>query len=373
MYRTTSRGRRNMTRVAFVLSVCVVLIPSPEPGPGKEKTPPATVPVKVLILDDSDDDFQTAPFDDAVILLTAKGHVAHRIGGLNVCETIGGCRAIMASLDGRSLIVCENVADRITAYEIGTGNPLWSLPGEFTAAVVHGDTVYALRTAGRIYGKEILAIDSHGGILRQANLAGFDIAVDPNANVLWLVGDDIKKCDTHFNTLWRIDPIQWCASSVDVASDGSAWVAERAHVHTGGTNRLLHIAPDGTIASTIPVDMSPTCVRVDPSEKSVWVSGVCIRKDRRLRVVMRNWPHVIGYRDNYKISGWRVYKYSMQGQLLWRSNDGGESLDLDPSDGSVWIGGRTKVRHCSRDGVELHTYDCLSSGQKWTCIVSHSP
>ncbi|MBP7050067.1 MAG: hypothetical protein KBE65_03550 [Phycisphaerae bacterium] len=355
--------------MAFVLSACVVLIPSPEPGLGKEKTPPATVPVKVLILDDSDDDFQTAPFEDAVVLLTATGHVAHRIGGLNVCETIGGCRAIMASLDGRSLIVCENVADRITAYEIGTGNPLWSLPGEFTAAVVHGDTVYALKADGSVYGKEIMAIDSQGDVLRQADLGGSDIAVDPHGNVLWLVGENIKKCDTSFNVLWHTDPIQWCASSVDVVPDGSAWVAERAHVQTGGTNRLLHIAPDGTIASTIPVDMSPTCVRVDPSDKSVWVSGIRIQNNRKLCVTMRNWPDIIGYRDDYQISGRPICKYSMQGQLLWRSNDGGESLDFDPSDGSVWIGGQTKVWHCSRDGVELHTYDCLSSGQKWICIV----
>jgi hypothetical protein len=349
-----------------------MLVPPAGFGLGERKAPAPAANVKVLVLDDCDGDFQTAPFDDAVLLATAAGHVERHIGGLNVCETIGGCRAVTASEEGTFFVVCENVADKITAYEAASGHPLWSSPGEFTAAVIHQHAVYALKTAGAIYGKEIVVFDSSGGIVRRAAVGGYDIAADPNANVLWLVGADIKKCDTGLNVLWQIDPIKWCASSVDVAPDGSAWVAERQHVQAGGANRLLHISPDGVIRKDIPLDLSPMCVRLDPVDSSLWVTGLRLDKRRKLYFTMRDWPHVIGFREEYRTIGWRTCKYSTQGKLLCQLEDGGASLDLDPSDGSVWIGGRSKVWHCSRGGTKLDTLGGASDSHKWICIVPQS-
>lgn len=369
MSNLTSREWRTPTRGASILSVCLISILFAEAGLAKEKAPPASADVRLLVLDDCDSDFKTAPFDDAVVFLTPAGRIACRIGGLNTCETIGGCRAITASEDGTSLVVCEYVTPRIAAYELATGNLLWSSPGKFSSAVILRGVVYALSSDGTIYGKDIVAFDGKGGVLRQANLGGHDIAADPNANVLWLAGGDIKKCDTDLKVLWQIDPIPWCASSVDVAPDGSAWVAEREHIQAGGANRLLHVSPSGAILSTIPLDMSPMCVRVDPSEDSLWVTGIRLRKTRKPYVRMSGWPRVVRFRDDYRVDGARTCKYSTQGKLLRQLGFGGDSLALDPSDGSVWIAGRSRVWHCARIGTELHTFDSTSDSQKWICVV----
>lgn len=372
MHTRTSLGWRATTRRALVLLTCLTSILLADEGLCSEKGPSAPAHVRLVVLDDCDSDFKTPPFDDAAIFLTAEGRIARRIGGLNTCDTIGGCRAVAVWEDGASLVVCENVTPRIVAYEIATGDPLWSSPGKFTSAIVHRGIVYALKTDHVIYGREIVAFDGKGGILRQADLGGHDIAADPNANVLWLAGGDIKKCDPNLNVLWQIDPIPWCASSVDVVPDGSAWVAEREHIQAGGTDRLLHVSPSGAILGVIPLDMSPMCVRVDPSENSLWVTGIRLRRTRKPSVRMSGWPRVIRFRDDYRVDGAKTCKYSTQGKLLCRLDYGGDSLALDPSDGSVWIAGRSKVWHCSRDGKELHTFDTASDGQKWIGLAPHS-
>lgn len=41
--------------------------------------------------------------------------------------------------------------------------------------------------------------------------------------------------DFNLNLLWSVDPIAWVAVSVDLSSDGSAWVAEREHSEVGGS------------------------------------------------------------------------------------------------------------------------------------------
>jgi hypothetical protein len=146
------------------------------------------------VLDNCDSNYKDPPFNDAVLLVNIKGEVINHIDGLNICQNIGGNRAISVSEDGRFFVVCENVADKITAYDLLTGNEMWSLPGKFRSAVIAQDITYVLSSSedDKMYRDEIVTIDSEGNIIKRSKEAkGFDIAVDPNANCLWLVGSDI--------------------------------------------------------------------------------------------------------------------------------------------------------------------------------------
>jgi len=256
-----------------------------------ELSDPTPQPPHILVLDNCDSNYKVPPFNDAVLLLNNKGEVINQINGLNICQNIGGNRAISVSEDRRFFVVCENVADKITAYDLSTGDEMWSLPGKFRSAAIAQGVTYALTSDGTIYGNGITAIDSEGNIIKQSEeINGFDIVVDPNANSLWLVGGDIKKCNMSLQVVKTIDPIAWCAVSVDIGPDGSVWVVEREHIEEiGSQNRLLRISSRGNILQNIPLnDLSPRCVRVNRTDGTVWVTGIRSRIRRRLS--FRQWP-----------------------------------------------------------------------------------
>lgn len=364
------RGIRDRHYHVLAALASLALIPLVASGADRDRESVAAEGARILVLDNCDSDFKTPPFDDRVMLLTPDGKVANRIGGFNVCQQIGGARAVAASEDGRFFVVCEEVGNRITAYETSTGSKLWSVsrPENMTSAAVAGGLVYALESDGKIYGNGVVVIDSAGNIVRQAKVAGFDIAVDPNAGCLWLVGGDIKKCDMDLQVIWTKEVVQWCASSVDVNPDGSVWVTERKHPNVGGQNRLLKLSPRGHIAQSIPLDISPMCVRVDSSDGAVWVTGIYLRETTWPTLSLRRWPP-FGKKVTYRFEGSRTYKYSAQGKLLFETKRGGYSLALDPSDGSAWIGGESKLLHCARNGTVLGAYGGVSGDQKWVAVV----
>jgi outer membrane protein assembly factor BamB len=179
---------------------------------------------RILVLDDCDADFRTPPFEDGVITFNAKGKPAPKVSGFNICQTVGGCRTLAVSKDGGFFVVCENVNGGLSAYRASTGEKLWGFSNadQFSSATVAADgTVYALTSAGQIYGKDILAIDRAGHLMRQEAVAGFDLALDETRNALWLVGSNITRCDLELKVLLAVDSIGWCAVSVDCNADGS--------------------------------------------------------------------------------------------------------------------------------------------------------
>jgi len=335
----------------------------------KAAEPAGETDAVILVVDNADSDFKKPPFNDTVLLLSHKGETVKEVGGLNVCQEIGSNRLVAVSDDGSFFVVCENVADKITAYETTTAKVLWSLHGPFRAAAISGGTVYALQSAGTIYGSGLVAINKSGKIVNRSKAAGFDIAVDPDANCLWLVGGDIKKCDMNLNVLWSIDPIEWCASSVDLNQDGSAWVAERRHDQAGGQNRLLKISPKGVILQIIPLKMSPVSVRTDRSDAALWTTGVYVRKTSWPTIRWRGLRPALTKKDKFKLTGFGSSKFSALGEPLVQLKEGGWSLDLDPSDGSVWIAGTSRLLKYSREGRKLGTYRGLSKDQKWISII----
>ena len=333
-----------------------ILISAPETSLASKETHD-TNGARLLVLDNCD----TPPFGDAVILLNSKGELVREIHGLTMDENFGGGRTISASEDGRFFVVCQNVADRLTVYETATCRELWSLSGIFKSAVFSNGLVYALNT------ESVFAIDHTGTIVNHSRIGGLDIAVDPSHDCLWIVGLDVKKCNLDLQMIMTVDPIKGAggAFSVDVNPDGSVWIAER-HIPqvNGSQNRLLRISPDGSILKTIDPNLSPRRVRVDGSDGSVWTTGT----NQNFSKVGDDWPETIVELNNL-ITEIHTRKYDSEGKLLLNIAQGGYSIDLDPSDGSVWIAGQTKLWHYSRDGTKLGTHNRVSAGQKWLAVI----
>lgn len=333
----------------------------------------------VLVLDDCDDDFRTPPFEDAVIAFGPNGVSPRMATNLNLCQTVGGGRSLGVSGDGGFFVVCENVGKHLTAYDTQTGKRLWSVDGEFTSATVGPNgTVYAIISSGTIYGDRTVAIDEGGRIIKRGSAAGFDIALDAERKVLWLVGASIKKCDLDLNVLQEINPIKWCAVSVDINPDGSIWAAEREHSDVPkSTDRILNISPGGLIRRSVYLEWSPMCLRVDHSDGSVWVTGFGVTKPITGRILngieRRTGALLIGKRLRDFLTRsrvwYRTHKYDSQGKLLHKINEGGHSIDIQPSDGSVWLAGKDKIYRYSREGTKLARRGGVSASQKYVVVV----
>jgi hypothetical protein len=342
----------------------------------------------VLVLEDCDSDFRTPPFEDAVRMFGSDGTPVRKVSDLNICQTVGGCRSLSVARDGRFFTVCENVGNKLSAYQLKTGERLWSLKGEsvsardFTSAVVSPDgLVYALASDGTIYGKQTLVIDEKGQIVRQASVGGTDLALDAERGVLWLVGKTIKKCDLELRVLLEVNTIRWCAVSTDLDRDGSVWVAERQHPDVSqSTNRIFKISAAGEVLKSVGLAFSPLCLRVDRSDGSVWVTGGG-RKELAAGRLLGSIEKRTGRLPTGKslrdfLTAPRVWsktqKYDQSGVMLCELERGGFSLDIDQTDGSLWIGGSEKVYRYSRQGTALGQSSGGSSNQKYITVVPGS-
>jgi hypothetical protein len=368
-------GRGRASRVLLVSALGgMLLVPGCRRAqpPGSPAGASASEP-GLLVLNDSDRNRTKPPFEDRLHILDAHGRQIRTLANLNICETRGASRAIGVSDDGETFVVCENVGQRLCAYQTRTGTRMWSLPGGFGAAVLTAGSTYALRNTGANFGDSLVVIDGAGAIVQQAQVGGFDLAVDPAHRVLWLVGNqDIKKCSLDLQVLTTLNSISLCAVSVDVAGDGSIWVAERG-ISEESRNRLLQIAPEGVLRQEIPLhNLTPLCVRVDRSDGSIWMTGLLRRKSRTWSALF-HWPPRWITED--KLAGTRTRKYSAQGKLLVNIKRGGQALDLDRSDGSVWVADYqgSRLRHYARDGRKLEISDRLPAGEKWIAVVPAQP
>jgi len=344
----------------------------------RAQDPGARTAAKFLILDDCDTDFRTPPFEDAALVFDANGKTLRKLGDLNICQTIGGCRALSLAADGRVFVVCQNVGDKLAAYETDTGKRLWGIDGKFNSATISpAGTIYALTSSGTIYGEKTLIVNQGGQIVKEAKVGGFDLVLDSGREALWIVGKKITKCDLDLNLLLEADGISWCAVSVDVDAEHSVWVAERQHPNVAQSrNRILKIAPGGWTKKVVDLKLDPFCLRVDRADGSVWVTGIEVRPQLTERVLdsiekrsgrleigkgardLLTKPHVL----------YKTQKYDASGMLLHEIDHGGHSLDIDQADRSVWIAG-DKVYHYSSKGAALSRFTGVSVEQKYIAVV----
>jgi len=340
---------------------------------------PAKQTATVLVLDDCDDDFKNPPFEDMLLAFGPQGTTSRFATNLNLCQTVGGSRSLSVSADGRFIVACEEVGRHLTAYATQTGKQLWQIDGQFNSATTTSNgMVYALTSTGTIYGDRSLLIDQSGRIVQNGSAAGFDVALDARRGVLWMVGKYIRKSDLQLNVLQELSPIKWCAVSVDVCPDGSIWVAEREHRDVAqSTNRILKISADGQLLKSVYLPWSPSCVRVDPTDGSVWVTGFGVRAPRAKSILQtierRTGALPLGKWLRGFLTDWRVWsrtrKCDAEGTLLHEVDRGGFSLALQVSDGSVWVTGRDKIYRYSKDGRKLARLGGVSSGQKHLAVI----
>jgi len=335
----------------------------------------------VLVLDNCDDDFRTPPFEDKLIAFGPRGRSSRIATDLNISQTVGGGRSLSVSPDGRFMVVCENVGNHLTAYDTQTGKRLWNVDGEFTSATVgQNGVVYAIISAGTIYGQQTVVIDDAGRITKSGSAAGFDMALDETRKVLWLVGKYIKKCDLELNLVQEIDPspIKWCGVSVDICPDGSIWVAEREHPNVAqSTNRILKISSAGQILKSVYLEWSPICLRVDPTDSSLWVTGFGVREPATKSILAaierRTGALPLGkqLRDflTQNRSWSRTHRYDSEGRLLRSIDKGGYSIAIQPSDGSLWLAGKSKIYRYSREGKKRARLGGVSADQKYVVVV----
>ncbi len=363
----------------WLLAALLIAILAPNSGcAAKETRDPDRATLLALGNWDSSTDYRRPPHGGkAVLLLNSRGKLVRQIPKFTVNGGFGGCRGISASQDGRFFVVCGNSEEGISMYRAPNGVKLWSLSGFFRSAVFADGLVYALGA------ESVYAIDRTGTIVKHSRIGGgmdMDIVFDPLGKCLWIVGMDIKKCSLDLKLQFKVKlPFSilhgpafppGAAFSVDVNPDGSVWVAGRnAYERDGDGNQLVKISPTGQLLKVVYLDFCPQRVRVDKSDGSVWTTGSVRRED--YSQIGDEWPETTAELDKLVQVEVQTYtcKYDSEGELLARSTQGGTSIEVDPSDGSVWIAGGKSILHYSSTGANLATYDGVSGSQKWLAIV----
>jgi hypothetical protein len=351
----------------FILASALML--GPRLSLASEEAPnEAGAMLLVLENSDSNNKMSTFPHGDVVSLLNSKGDLVKKYHGLEIQSTFIGCKKISASEDGRFFVVCENTPGKLTMYETASRRKLWTLWMDFESAVFANDLIYAVNR------NNVFAIDNKGTIVKHSRLGGFEIAVDPKHDCLWIVGFDVKKCnldlELQFKTKLTLDANKTGALSVDVSPDGSIWIAEQnIHQEYGSRNRLVKRSLYGGILNKIDLDFSPVRIRIDRFDGSIWTTGM--RKERDFSIIGDKWPDTLNELNELVKTEIETFtrKYDSEGNLIFEISEGGYSIELDQSDRSAWIAGKKNIWHYSANGWNLASYTSSSDSQKWLAII----
>jgi len=354
-----------------LLIASIVLTTGSRWGFASEKKPHG-VGSRFLVLDDCDDDniIKTAPYGDTISLMDSRGKLLKVVTrGLRITSKGGG---LSVSEDGRFFAVCEQSSNTLSVYETASGGKLWDLMGFFSSAVFAKGLVYATGA------ENVFAIDDTATIIKHVRFGGLDMAADPAHDALWLVGLDVKKfnldLELQFKTRLTLSHLNTGAFSVDVNPDGSVWIAERnPYDKHGSKNRLVKRSPDGGILQAIDLAFCPRCVRVDKSNGSVWTTGK-IEGKRDFSKIGDDWPDTLGEFYHLTKTAEKTFtqKFDSEGKRLLSIPKCGESLIVDPFDGSVWITAKKAIWHVSSTGEKLDTYTGDTNSPKWLALIPNS-
>lgn len=367
----TSRKLSNTAKrtLFYLLILASILMPGPRCILASGEAPNENGAMLLVLEDcDSDNKDSTPPFGDVVSLLNSKCEPVKKFRGLRIKSTFSGPRAISVSEDGRFFVVCENVPGKLIMYETATFREQWTLWMDIRSAVFANDLIYAVSNYN------VFAIDNTGTIIKHSRLGGLDIAVDTKHDCLWIVGDDVKKCNLdlqlEFKTKLTLDAGKTGAFSVDVSPDGSIWIAEQnIRQKNGSKNRLVKRSLYGGIMKKINLDFSPIRLRIDRYDGSVWTTG--IRKERDFSRIGDEWPETLDELNELVETKTEAFtrKYDSEGNWIFETSEGGYSIELDQSDRSAWIASKKNIWHYSATGQKLGSYTGSFDGYMCLAIV----
>ena len=312
--------------------------PVPEPEPSYER-------MRLAIVDNADTRTGRATSQDRFAIYDVDGdglRLERDANDLHISRTIGGFRRVFATQD--VIARTEDVARRLVVTD-WDGAPVLERQGEFRAVWVTADASRVYATRGWQLGRMELTIFELGEAVTEETFSagGFDLAVDEQRDVLWTVGFGVRKVDLQaMDVVASYDEFVWAAVSIDVADDGSVWVAERAHSQQGGADEVHHFDPDATWIDSFSPGGRPHCVRIDRTTGDVWVahSGGLTRR----------------------ASDGTIHRF--EGASMW-------TLAVVPGVG-VWAAGgtlNTQVVLVDRDGVQLREIHGMSEDQKYIVLI----
>jgi hypothetical protein len=356
----TSHKLSNLTKHIFLclLLVALVVLIGFQKGFALEGAPNQTrAKLYVLVDCDADNDLITKPFGDRIYMIDARdGQEKIIVRDLEVTDECGG---FSVSEDGRFFIICDN---ELTFYEVRTGRILWFLMGAFRAATFSNDLVFATSP------DSLYMIDQTGTIVKHTRMGVFDFAIDRSRNAFWMSGFQIKKYGLDLKPVLTVDGIKAMKGPFRIASnpDGSLWLSHQdAFKQDGNKNGLVKVSSDGRIMQTVSLNFSPQCVRVNPLNGNVWVTG----RYRNFSKIGEEFPDTLDELNALAGTEDCTQKYDSEGGLLFHLHEGGDSLVIDPFDGSIWMANDKGIAHFSSTGEKLKGPTRIPYGRKWLALV----
>jgi hypothetical protein len=357
----------NMTKRAliYLLIAVWVVTAGPRRASASEEAHTRTGS-RFLVLNDNDyDGPKAAPARDTVDMVDSHGEYIRTVAdGLNVT---GPC-SLSISEDGRLFAVCDRGEDVLAVYEVATGRKVWSLLGVFDSAVFSNGSIYA-SSADSIY-----TINGEGVITKHARMITFDSTVDRRRNSLWISGLGIRKWNLDLEPVLTVKHINGLKGpwSIESNPDGSIWLAQQdgcGRSYTGN-NQLMKVSPEGRVLRAVSIELCSSCVCADEFSAGVWVTGK-IEGRRDFSRISDQWPETLTELDALTKTPVEAVtqRFDSEGRLILNIPDGGDSLVVDPVDGSVWIMMDTGISHFSFEGKKLSIPADLATGRRWLALV----
>jgi hypothetical protein len=96
-----------------------------------------------------------------------------------------------------------------------------------------------------------------------------------------------------------------------------------------------------------------------------------MRKERDFSGIGDEWPDTLDELNELVETKIETFtrKYDSEGNWIFETSEGGYSIELDPSDRSVWIAGRENIWHYSATGRNILSYTNSSGGQMCLTVV----
>jgi len=187
-------------------------------------------------------------------------------------------------------------------------------------------------------------IPGEGTEIKSIPGGGNNLDVDPNDGSVWM-GGSLHKLNSNGEHLLTKDEYNVNNISNEIAVDpnnGNVWL-------TTADKKLVKLAPDGTQLLNIGGFVNPSTVDVDPRDGSVWMIDFIALWD----------------------GGGNVIKYDSTGNELFRLTGSylcgyGPPVEVDPNNGSAWVGGCNRVWKFDSKGNQLLSLYMRSYFDNWT-------